>query len=133
MKPVLCLFSLLVASPLLTVASSGNRVALAQCVVTDVGIQVAVHGSQQPAQQVNDVAIEQPQQCRGNTINSRGTQVYVGGTEPVRQERRVRHQLNSEPVDQNRRQPIPVPDGPTVIVPVGVQVDVYNAAEQLRD
>ncbi|MEO1402268.1 MAG: hypothetical protein AAFV72_13635 [Cyanobacteria bacterium J06635_1] len=138
MKSVLCLLGLLTASPLLAVAISFDQTALAQCVVTDVGVQVAVHGSRQRAQQINDVDVEHPQQCRGNTVTSRGTQVHVGGTAPVRQERRVRHRIESgsgsgqQNGRQNGRQRDPGSGGGTVVIPVEVQVDVDNAADRVR-
>ncbi|MEM8808400.1 MAG: hypothetical protein AAGF01_20465 [Cyanobacteria bacterium P01_G01_bin.38] len=133
MKSVLCLLGLLTASPLLSIAISFDRAASAQCVVTDVGVQVAVHGSRQRAQQINDVDVEHPQECRGNRITSRGTQVQVGGTDPVRQERRVRHQIESGSGHQNGRRGNAAPGGPTLVIPVEVQVDVDNAADRVRN
>jgi hypothetical protein len=95
----------------------------AQCVMADVAVQAAIHGSRQPAQQSNDVEMQSSGPCRGNTSVNTSKQVQVGGTGPVVQERRSRHQLENEGDG---------PAGPTVAVPVGVQVDVYNPAEQLR-
>ncbi len=127
----LCLFSLLTAAPLLAVASSLDQMAVARCVVTDVGVQVAIHGSRQPAQQVNEVDFDSSQPCSGNQINGRGTQVYVGGTEPVRQERSVRYQIKSDSENQSRRRR-KMPDGPAMFIPVEVQVDVDNPAARVR-
>jgi hypothetical protein len=97
--------------------------ASAQCVMADVAVQAAIHGSQQPAQQSNDVEMQSSGPCRGNTSVNTSKQVQVGGTGAVVQERRSRHQLENDGDG---------PSGPTVAVPVGVQVDVYNPAEQLR-
>jgi hypothetical protein len=98
----------------------------AQCVVADVAIQATITGSSQPAQQTNDVAIESEGACVGNTSVSTSRQVQVGGTGPVRQERQSRHRL------QGTNQPAAGASGPTVAVPVEVQVDVYNPAQRLR-
>jgi hypothetical protein len=121
-KPQFALWGLLslAASLFLVPAAS------AQCVIADVSIQAAIHGGP-PAEQVNDVAIDAPDQCTGNTSISTSRQIQVGGTGEVRQVRQSRHQIRNGPAESNR----PV-QGPTVAVPVEVQVDVYNAAEQLR-
>jgi hypothetical protein len=100
--------------------------ASAQCVVADVSIQAAIHGGDQPAEQVNDVAIDADGPCVGNTSVSTSRQIQVGGTGQVRQVRQSRHQIRG---GDRRSQG---PTGPTVAVPVGVQVDVYNSAEGLR-
>ncbi len=100
--------------------------ASATCVVADVAIQAAIHGGDRPAEQVNDVAIDADGPCSGNTSVSTSRQVQVGGTGEVRQVRQSRHQIRgSDQVGQNA-------SGPTVAVPVGVQVDVYNPADRLR-
>ncbi|NJL48668.1 MAG: hypothetical protein HC929_15790 [Leptolyngbyaceae cyanobacterium SM2_5_2] len=114
---------------LLSVGASLSLVpaAAAQCVVADVSIQAAIHGSRTPAEQVNDVAIDAPNQCTGNTSVSTSRQVQVGGTGEVRQVRQSRHQI--QPSSANPDSPA---QGPTVAVPVDVQVDVYNPAERLR-
>lgn len=102
--------------------------ASAQCVVADVSIQAAIHGGP-PAEQVNDVAIDAEDRCVGNTSVSTNRQIQVGGTGEVRQTRQSRHQLRgSEPSGQGASSV----SGPTVAVPVNVQVDVYNPAERLR-
>lgn len=98
--------------------------ASAQCVVADVAIQAAIHGGDQPAEQVNDVAIDAAGPCVGNTSVSTSRQVQVGGTGEVRQYRQSRHQIRGS--DRAGR------GGPTVAVPVEVQVDVYNPADRLR-
>ncbi|MDJ0703340.1 MAG: hypothetical protein QNJ46_08675 [Leptolyngbyaceae cyanobacterium MO_188.B28] len=117
---------LLSFSSVLTVASTVNQVAIAQCVMADVAIQVAVHGSEKPAQQTNDVEMVSDGPCTGNTSVSTSRQVHVGGTDEVRQTRRSRHQMSE---DRNNRTGV---NGPTVAVPVEVQVDVDNAAYRLR-
>ncbi|WP_035992891.1 hypothetical protein [Leptolyngbya sp. KIOST-1] len=102
--------------------------ASAQCVVADVAIQAAIHGGSKPAEQVNDVAIDAAGPCVGNTSVSTSRQIQVGGTGEVRQTRQSRHQLRGS----ERTGTIGPTTGPTVVVPVEVQVDVYNPAERLR-
>ncbi|MBE9157900.1 hypothetical protein IQ265_13850 [Nodosilinea sp. LEGE 06152] len=100
--------------------------ASAQCVVADVSIQAAIHGGNKPAEQVNDVAVDAEGPCVGNTSVSTNRQIQVGGTGEVRQTRQSRHQLRGS------GQATGAVSGPTVTVPVNVQVDVYNPAERLR-
>ena len=103
-------------------------VAKAQCVVADVSIQAAIDGSEAPAEQVNDVAVNVPEQCRGNTSVHVNRQVHVGGTDTVHQARQSRHRIESGSSSQQRQGP----EGPTVVVPVEVQADVDNPADRLR-
>lgn len=100
--------------------------ASATCVVADVAIQAAIHGGDTPAEQVNDVTIDADGPCQGNTSVSTSRQVQVGGTGNVRQVRQSRHQIRGS---ADATQGV---SGPTVTVPVEVQVDVYNPAERLR-
>lgn len=116
------LLGLLCAGALVSFAPEAS----AQCVVADVAIQAAIHGGDQPAEQVNDVAIDAAGPCVGNTSVSTSRQIQVGGTGEVRQTRQSRHQLSSS------ERPSQGVSGPTVAVPVNVQVDVYNPAERLR-
>lgn len=97
----------------------------AQCVAADVSVQVAVNGSRQPAQQSNDVDFSQSGACRGNSSISTSRQIQVGGTGQVVQERQSRHRFQGDPSDTD-------PGGSAVFIPVGVDVDVYNAGEKLR-
>ncbi|PSN10689.1 hypothetical protein C7293_27160 [filamentous cyanobacterium CCT1] len=113
--------SALVAGALVSFAPGAS----AQCVVADVAIQAAIHGGEQPAEQINDVAIDAKGPCTGNTSVSTSRQIQVGGTGEVRQTRQSRHQLGSSERASGS-------SGPTVAVPVNVQVDVYNPAERLR-
>lgn len=106
--------------------------ASAQCVVADVSIQAAIHGGDRPAEQVNDVVIEADGPCTGNTSVSTSRQVQVGGTGDVRQVRQSRHQIHSSEPSSGRSSEPSDQGGPTVAVPVDVQVDVYNPAERLR-
>lgn len=97
----------------------------AQCVASDVSLQVAVHGSRRPAQQTNDVGFSQSGACRGNWSLNNSRQIQVGGTGDVVQERQSRTHFQGDPNNSK-------PGGSTIFIPVGVDVDVYNSAEQLR-
>lgn len=120
-KPQYLGLGLLCAGFLPWVAPSAS----AQCVAADVSIQAAIHGGNQPAEQVNDVAIDADGPCVGNRSVSTSRQIQVGGTGEVRQVRQSSHQIRGS----NRAGSTA---GPTVAVPVEVQVDVYNPAERLR-
>jgi hypothetical protein len=93
--------------------------ASAQCVMTDVSVQVAVRGKR-PANQENNVDMQDSGNCRGNSTTQTSTQVYAGSADEVNQVRNSRHSVGG---GGNGRS-----GGPTVKVPVGVQVDVYNPA-----
>ncbi|HSM81546.1 MAG TPA: hypothetical protein VLS96_07665 [Nodosilinea sp.] len=120
-KPQFLGLGLLCTGALLSLAGATP----AQCVVADVSIQAAIHGGP-PAEQTNDVAIDAPGACVGNTSVSTSRQIQVGGTGEVRQVRQSRHQIRGSESTGQR------PQGPTVAVPVEVQVDVYNPADRLR-
>lgn len=122
MKPLNLLWGLPMLLPMAVLASPAS----AQCVVADVAIQAAITGSREPAEQTNDVGIESEGACVGNTSVSTSRQVQVGGTERVHQERHSHHRLQGNPSESSH------PGGPTVGIPVEVQVDVYNPAERLR-
>jgi hypothetical protein len=94
--------------------------ASAQCVMTDVSAQVAIRGSKRPAHQENNVAMQDSGNCRGNSTTQTSTQVYAGSDE-ANQVRNSRHSVGGGEGNGG-------PGGPTVKVPVGVKVDVYNPA-----
>jgi hypothetical protein len=95
--------------------------AAAQCVMTDVSVQVAVRGSRQPSRQSNDVDLQNEGGCSGNSITQVGTQVYTGSGR-ANQQRTSRQRITG-----GRGNGTGI-NGPTIKVPVGVQVDVYNPA-----
>ncbi|KAM3095137.1 hypothetical protein ACKFKG_14620 [Phormidesmis sp. 146-35] len=118
--------SLLSLSAMLTLASSSTPPALAQCVMADVSVQAAIRGSKKPVQQTNDVEMQSKGACVGNTSVHTGTQLYVGGGDKVIQRRNSKHRL------EGGSSPVTGVVGPTVKIPVNVQVDVYNPAERLN-
>ena len=102
-------------SPLLTSSAS------AACVMTDVSVQIAIHGSKNPAKQTNNVDMQSEGVCVGNTTTSTSTQIYVGPGD-VEQTRNSSHFVGG---GTNNGTNI---GGPTIRVPVHVPVDVYNPA-----
>lgn len=112
--------SLLSVSTLLTLAPSTPSV-FAGCVMTDVGIQVAIHGSKNPAKQTNNVNMDSQPGCFGNTTTSTSRQVYVGLGD-VEQTRASSHFVGSG-TDNGTKV-----GGPALAVPVYVPVDVYSPA-----
>lgn len=102
-------------APFLTSSAS------AACVMTDVSVQVAIHGSKNPAKQTNNVDMQSEGVCVGNTTTSTSTQIYVGPGD-VEQTRNSSHFVGG---GSNERTNI---SGPTIRVPVHVPVDVYNPA-----
>jgi hypothetical protein len=93
--------------------------ASAQCVMTDVSVQVAIRGKN-PANQQNNVDMQNPGHCSGNAITQTSSQVYAGKADQVNQ---IRNSHQSAGGDDGNGV-----GGPTIRVPVGVKVDVYNPA-----
>ena len=120
MKFKLFSLSLLSVSTLLTLAPSTPS-ALAGCVMTDVAVQVAIHGSKNPAKQTNNVNMDSQPGCLGNTTTNTSKQVYVGPGD-VEQTRSSNHFVGSG-TDNGT-----IVGGPAIAVPVYVPVDVYSPA-----
>lgn len=92
--------------------------------MSDVSIQAAIRGTS-PAEQSNQVDLQGLDSCTGSSISQTNAQVYAGDGDRVTQQRTSRQHLEggSNPTGVN---------GPTVRVPVSVQVDVYNPAYDSR-
>ncbi|WP_448573604.1 hypothetical protein [Trichothermofontia sp.] len=118
--------SFLSIATLLALVVPETRPAAAQCVIADVAVQTAITGSQKPAKQSNQVTMERRGSCSGNSSVSVGQQVQVGGTGQVIQQRQSHHRIEGTSRHEAGVQ------GPTVAIPVQVQVDVYNAADRLQ-
>lgn len=114
---VLCLLPLASLLPLV----SANKPAFAGCALVDVGVQVSARGSRIPSQQTNNVNQQAGENCIGNTVTSVGTQVYTGPGS-------VRQTRNSNQYTSGTENTNIGVKTPTVKVPVGVKVDVYNPA-----
>ena len=128
MKLSLLSLGLYSTASVIGILSSHQTIASAQCVVTDVAVQTAVHGSRTPARQTNQVDIvHDGKPCTGNSSVNTSSQVHLGGTEPVIQNRRSTHRLNGGSNNRRNRK-----GGKTVGIPVDVQVDVTNPADRLQ-
>lgn len=121
MKLHLMSFGLLSISSFLPFIPSFTPPASAACVMTDVGVQVAVHGSRNPATQTNEVTMQDLGHCTGSTVTNVGEQVYVGPGE-VEQNRESNQVVGGDPTTPYGGL------GPTVRVPVYVPVDIYAPA-----
>jgi hypothetical protein len=121
MKLHLISLGLLSISSFVPFMSSFTPPASAACVMTDVGVQVAVHGSYNPATQNNDVTMQDLGNCMGSVTTNVGEQVYVGPGE-IEQNRESNLAVGGDPTTNYGGL------GPTVRVPVYVPVDVYAPA-----
>jgi hypothetical protein len=126
MKNLFSFIPCLLLSTSAGIVTASRVMAVPQCVVTDVGVQIAVHGSGRPAEQINEVDVQSSEPCSGNTSTSVGTQVHVGGTGEVRQERRSSHRIQGRRSQGNGR------EGQTMSIPVDVRINVDNPADRLR-
>lgn len=125
MKKAFFSLSSLSVFTLLTLASSSIAPVSAQCVLADVAVQASINGSGQPAQQTNDVDLQSTGPCTGNSIVNTGVQVDAGGTNDVIQKRTSSQSLSGGTGNGTGI------NGPTVKIPVSVQVDVDNPASRL--
>lgn len=114
--------SLLSFSSFLMVVSSVTNSATAHCVQADVGIQYNISGSKKPTERMNDVDMQSNGGCRGNASVTTGVQGNVGGNNPVRQDRKVRHRFEGGDTGDG---------GSTVQIRANPQIDVYNPADNL--
>jgi hypothetical protein len=96
--------------------------ASAQCVMADISIQTNISGSKKPANQVNDVTQDSEGGCVGNSAVSTSVQSNVGGRGEVTQRRESRQRIEGN--NDGGSNPVKIP--------VSVQVDVHNPADNLR-
>lgn len=120
MKFPLISLGLLTCSTIVSLLSSGASPASAACVMVDPAVQVAVHGSQMPAQQTNNVTMQSDGRCLGAVTTNVGEQVYVGPGS-VTQNRDSSHYTGGDPSVAAGTEPV-------IGVPVYVPVDVYAPA-----
>lgn len=112
------LFSL---STLLPLTPAITSQANAACVMVDTNTQVAIHGSQKPASQSNNVEMQSAEDCFGNVTVSNGTQSSITPGE-VQQSRNSTHYVGGGTENSHGL------SGPTIRVPVSTQVDAYSPA-----
>ena len=125
MKNYLIPLSLLSISALLPFSPSFTPAASAACAMTDVGVQVAVRGSHDPSQQINNVNQQSGENCLGSVTTSVGNQLYVG-SDPVEQVRNSSQYVGGDAGGDSYA--YPGFNTPTIAVPVHVPVDVYAPA-----
>lgn len=118
MKRSLWSIGLLSLSTFSIAASFSVSPAFAQCVVTDLNIQLAIRDPNRPAQQSNNVNANMDDSCSGNSSTHTNTQVGVNPNGEVIQRRTSNHDLRG---GQGNRTGI---KGPNIYVPVSVPVDV---------
>lgn len=112
------LFSL---STLLPLTPAITSQADAACVMVDANTQVAIHGSQNPASQSNQVEMRNAEDCFGNVTVDTGTQVSSTPGE-VQQSRSSSHIVGGSTENSHGL------SGPIIRVPVSTQVDAYSPA-----
>jgi hypothetical protein len=116
----LTIFSLGIFLPFLPSFSSN---ALAQCVMIDVGAQTAIHGSQNPSTQINNVDMNSNDNCQGNAIVTSGTQTAVSNGDVI-QVRNVEQNINGNSSSNSDY----LPNSETIKIQVNPQTDVYSPA-----
>lgn len=107
-----------------TIAIVGTSPAQAQCIQADISMQYNISGSKEPTRRTNAVDMQSNEGCSGNVSVTKGVQGNIGGTEPVEQNRTVRHRQqggNGNPSGVNV---------PTVQIKTNATADVYNAADK---
>ncbi|BAU63681.1 hypothetical protein STA3757_10470 [Stanieria sp. NIES-3757] len=119
-------FSFLSSASLLTIWSALTNSALAQCVQADVSVQYNISGSKEPTERNNQIEMQGSDSCRGNASVTTGVQGNEGGTGKVVQNRTVRHRFEENPNSNSQW------GGATVQIRSNPEIDVYNAADQLK-
>lgn len=118
MKRSLGSIGLLSVSIFSIAASFSASPASAQCVVTDLNVQLAIRDPDHPAQQSNDVNANIGDSCSGNSSTHTNTQVGINPKGQVFQRRTSTHDLQGGRSNPTRMK------GPNIYVPVSVPVDV---------
>jgi hypothetical protein len=118
MKRSLLSIGVFSVSVLSIAASFPASPASAQCVATDLNVQLAIRHPDRPAQQSNDVNANMDDSCSGNTSTHTNTQVGVNPNGEVIQKRTSNHDLRG-----GQGNPTGI-KGPNIHVPVSVPVDV---------
>lgn len=117
MKLKLIALSALSISAISTFIPGITNKASAVCILTDVGVQVAIHGRGTVANQNNNVNQQASKDCYNNSVTTTGVQVYTGAGS-VNQNRN-----SSQIVNGSGSNPTGINMAP-IKVPVQIQVDV---------
>jgi hypothetical protein len=115
---------ILALSTLMPLAPSFTTKASAACVMVDMNVMVAVHGSKNPSHQNNDATMDANENCYSGVSVTKNTNVGVTPGD-VYQDRTSHASINSQAPESRN---LPGMSGPAIKVPVDVRVDVYNPA-----
>lgn len=113
----LSLFSLSAVLPLVPSATPSANA----CAIVDATTQVAIHGSRNPAQQENSVAMGHDDNCFNNNIVNTTTQLGVSPGE-IQQTHEGNYFVGGGDINNTGF------TTPIIQVPVSTQVDVYSPA-----
>jgi hypothetical protein len=117
---ILSLYAAAAVAPLLLMPPPAR----AACAMTDVSLQLSIHGSQSPTPQSNLVSMGSNDDCWGNTTTNTSTQLYVGSGAASQQ--RTSQQF------VGGTQPSPLSQfgitNPVVRTQISVPIDVYSPA-----
>jgi hypothetical protein len=91
------------------------------CAMTDVLIQLAIHGSRQPATQSGNFNMGSDGNCLGNTITNTTTQFYMG-SDPIEQTYEGNQFVGGGNINQTGI------TSPVIQTPVHIPIDIYNPA-----
>ena len=98
--------------------------AWAACVMTDVSLQLSIHGSHLPTPQSNQVGMGSNDDCWGNTTTNTATQLYVGSG-AASQQRTSQHYVGGTEPSLLASFGI---TSPVIGTQVHVPIDVYSPA-----
>ncbi|PAX59634.1 hypothetical protein [Brunnivagina elsteri] len=118
MKLKLLVLSAFSISAISTLIPGLTPSAKAVCVLTDVGVQVAIHGKNSVANQNNKVDQQASNDCYGNSATTSGVQVYTGSGS-VNQNRNVGQYVSGGSANNPTGVPMPV-----IKIHVNPQIDV---------
>ena len=119
LSPIFLLVSSTFTSLIMTALPS-----FATCTMTDVSLQISVHGSPTPTLQTNDVSMESSDNCWGNNSSNVSTQLYVGSGAAI-QQRRSDHFVGND----NNSSVAPLGfSSPPIGTQISVPIDVYSPA-----
>ena len=119
LSPIFLLVSSTFSSLIMTALPS-----FATCTMTDVSVQISVHGSRTPTAQTNDVSMESSDNCWGNHSSNVSTQLYVGSGAAT-QQRHSEHFVGND--NDNSVAPLGF-STPAIGTQISVPIDVYSPA-----
>jgi hypothetical protein len=115
---------ILALSALMPFAPSFTTKASAACVMVDMNVMVAVHGSKNPSHQNNDATMDANENCYSGASVTKNTNVGVAPGD-VYQDRKSHSSINSQAPEGSD---LPGMSGPAIKIPVDIRIDVQNPA-----